>query len=270
MTERSDPSLTLDEDAKNRVRAQYGAVGDAYVKSAGHASGQDLGRMVDVAAPLATDRLLDIATGGGHVARAFAAHVALVVASDLTPEILGHAAAFFAAQRLDNVETRIADAEDLPFPDASFEIVTCRIAPHHFPRPGRFVEEAKRVLTPGGRFVLVDSTVAEGEAGVFFNRVEVARDPSHVRSLTVEEWRTLLRAAGLVEMVVESFDKRHDFDDWTSRSRMSPADRDELGTLILSAHPAIQTALRVESADGRLIAFTDTKTLFGALRPSRI
>lgn len=259
---------TATDDAKNRVRAHYGAVGDAYVKSAGHASGQDLARIVDVAAPQTTDRVLDIATGGGHVARAFAPRVVRVVASDLTPEILGHASRFFASYGLVNVETRLADAEDLPFDDASFEIVTCRIAPHHFPRPSRFVAEVARVLTPGGRFVLVDSTVAPGETGRFFNHVEKLRDPSHVRSLTIDEWRALIQNEGLVVQGVESFTKRHDFDDWTARSRMKPSDRDALAAYILDAPATIRAELRVELEAGRLVAFSDTKTLFGAVRPT--
>src|SRR5690349_10465390 len=137
--------------AKDRVRAQYGSVGDAYVKSVGHATGADLQRMIAVAQPQASERLLDIATGGGHVARVFAPHVAEVVASDLTPEILTHAAASFAEQGLSNITTALVDAEDIPYPDATFDLVTCRIAPHHFPHPDRFVTEAARVLKSGGR-----------------------------------------------------------------------------------------------------------------------
>ncbi|MGB3305282.1 MAG: class I SAM-dependent methyltransferase [Thermomicrobiales bacterium] len=254
------------EEAKARVRAQYGAVGDAYVKSTGHATGNDLARMVEVATPTSADILLDIATGGGHVARTFAPHVSHVIASDLTPEILQHAAAFFKELGLTNVETRIADAEELPFADASFDIVTCRIAPHHFPRPDRFVSEVARVLRPGGRFVLIDSTVPEGEAGVFFNRFEQLRDPSHVRSLTIPEWESLISTAGLALATVESFTKRHDFDDWTARSRMSEPDKATLEAMMLAASDETQASHNAEIANGKLVAFTDTKTLFAATK----
>lgn len=262
----ADVARTLD-DAKERVRAQYGSVGDAYVKSVGHATGNDLTRMVEVARPLVTDRMLDIATGGGHVARVFAPHVANITASDLTPEILGHAKASFEVMGLANIGTRIADAEDLPFADGSFEIVTCRIAPHHFPHPEHFVAEVARVLSSGGRFVLVDSTVPDGEAGQFVNRIEKLRDPSHVRSLTLNEWRTLLLDAKFEVATVESFPKRHDFKDWTSRSRMTPGDRDALERLVLSAPEEIKRLLHVEETGGRLSAFSDTKTLFEAIKP---
>jgi ubiquinone/menaquinone biosynthesis C-methylase UbiE len=253
--------------AKDRVRAQYASVGDAYVKSTGHATGKDLQRMVEVALPQPNERMLDLATGGGHVPRVFAPHVAEVVASDLTPEILTHAAASFAEQGLANVTTALVDAEEIPYPHASFDLVTCRIAPHHFPHPGRFVQEAARVLTSGGRFVLIDSTVPEGEPGDFFNRFEMLRDPSHVRSLTIADWQALIEQAGLVLDLTETFHKRHDFADWTSRSRMTDEDRNTLERMMLDADPAIREEHHAEIVDGRLIAFQDTKTLFLARKP---
>ena len=168
------------EDAKAKVRAQYGSVGDAYVKSVGHATGNDLQRMVEVAQPQPDEVLLDIATGGGHVARTFAPFVAKVIASDLTPEILTHAEVFLRDSGVENFEMLLADAEDIPLPASSVDLVTCRIAPHHFPNPATFVTEAARVLREGGRFVLIDSTVEPGESGRFFNDFEKLRDPSHV------------------------------------------------------------------------------------------
>lgn len=251
--------------AKDAVRQQYGSVGDAYVKSVGHATGNDLKRMVELANPQATDEMLDVATGGGHVVRAFAPHVSRVVASDLTPEILGFASTAFAEWGLGNVTTAIADAEALPFADDSFDIVTCRIAPHHFPNPPAFVREVARVLRAGGRFVLVDSTVPAGDDGVFFNAFEKLRDPSHVRSLTIEEWKGLLESAGMAAAVVESLTKRHDFADWTSRSRTSESDRQELERMLITASDSRKSMFGVQIAAGyprRVSGFTDTKTLF--------
>lgn len=258
----STPTPSDVAEAKARVLAQYGSVGDAYVRSTGFAVANDLARMVELAQPLPTDRVLDIATGGGHVAITFAPHVAHVIASDLTPEILHHAAAYFAERELTNAETALADAESLPFADGSFEIVTCRIAPHHFPRPDRFVAEIARVLTTDGRFVLIDSTVPAGATGDFINQVERLRDPSHVRSLPIAEWETLIAAARMHVDVVESFKKRHEFDDWTARSRMTPEDKASLARLVLDASEAEREALQVEADGDRLVAFSDTKTLF--------
>lgn len=254
------------EDAKNKVKAQYGSVGDAYVKSVSHASGEDLPRMLELAAPTGNERMLDIATGGGHVVHILAPHVAEVVASDLTPEILFHAANAFTDWGLHNVVTAEGDAEALPFADASFDLVTCRIAPHHFPNPAAFVAEVARVLKPGGQFLLVDSTVPAGDDGAFFNEFEEIRDHSHVRSLTIEEWAGLCTECGLDVTDIESYRKRHDFEDWVARSRTSAEDRARLIEMMLTASPERQEVFRVEIMDGQLVAFSDTKTLFRAIR----
>lgn len=138
---------------KDRVRRQFAATAAAYVNSEGHARGDDLAILVRLARPAASDRALDIATGGGHAALALAPLVSEVVATDLTVEMLEAARAFISEQGARNVRFEVADAEQLPFPDAAFDIVTSRIAPHHFPQPELFVQEAARVLRPGGRFV---------------------------------------------------------------------------------------------------------------------
>jgi ubiquinone/menaquinone biosynthesis C-methylase UbiE len=250
---------------KDAVRRQYGSVGSAYVTSPGHAKGRDLERMIELAAPMPSTRMLDIATGGGHVARAFAPYAESIVASDLTPEMVEHTAEAFRAWGLENVSTAIADAEDLPFAAASFNLVTCRIAPHHFPNVEAFAREVFRVLVDGGTFVLVDSTVPEGEDGAFFNRFEKLRDPSHVRSLTIGEWTSLLEAAGFTVSVAETFSKTHDFAEWTARSCTSAEDVAELTRMLLDASTATREMFVVETdpADSsRVRSFQDRKTLF--------
>ncbi|MBA2754412.1 MAG: methyltransferase domain-containing protein [Chloroflexia bacterium] len=254
--------------AKDLVQRQYARHAEAYVQSATHASGEDLARLVTIVAPSADDEALDIATGGGHVAAALAPLVRRVVASDLTAEMLAAAGKFFRSKGLTNVETAGADAEDLSFGDGTFDIVTCRIAPHHFPRPDRFVAEAGRVLRPGGRFGLIDTTVPAGPIGEWHNAVETVRDPSHVRSLTEDEWTGLIRDAGLEIRAIERFQKSHDFADWTARSGMTPEARDALAAHMLRASDEIRDAFRMERDGERLIAFTDQKTLFLVTKPA--
>jgi ubiquinone/menaquinone biosynthesis C-methylase UbiE len=252
------------EDAKERVRRQYGAVGDAYVHSAEHKSGTDLQRLVELLAPRPHERLLDVATGGGHTALAVAPFVAEVVASDLTPEMLASAEQFISSRGVTNVRYAQADAEELPFPDRSFDIVTCRIAPHHFPSPERFVRESARVLRTGGRFGLLDSTAPEGAIGELLNRFELARDPSHVRSLAESEWGAMLEAAGFVVQHKERFNKRHVFADWTARANLPSERQDEVAHMLMDAGTEVATAFALEIEEGKLVAFTDVKTLFVA------
>ena len=115
--------------------------------------------------------------------------------------------------------------------------------------------------------MLVDSTVEDGEPGEVFNQFEKLRDPSHVRSLTVREWRSLLNEAGLGVEVMESFQKRHGFEDWVKRARVTSEVRGQLEALIGSASEKVQTKMQAAwDVNGFLLAFTDTKTLFLARR----
>lgn len=253
-------------EQKLRVRDQFARAGAAYVSSLTHASGADLSRMVDVATPRPSERVLDIATGGGHVARAFAPLVRAVAAVDLTPTMLRVALDYLRSAGVGNVTGIIADAEALPVASSTIDIVTCRIAPHHFPSPRRFVEEVARVLVPNGRFVLIDSTVPAGDVGEFFNEFERLRDASHVRSLTVEEWSSLITEAGLALRLVEHFPKTHSFDDWTARMHVPEKTKAILAERMRYAPHAVADVYHPVWDGDRLVSFTDTKTLFLAER----
>ncbi|HET9015782.1 MAG TPA: methyltransferase domain-containing protein [Thermomicrobiaceae bacterium] len=263
----SDNGGTVDqaEQIKQRVREQFGAAGDAYVRSAGHREGDDLGRLVTWAELTPQTLALDIATGGGHTALAVAPHVGRVTVTDLTPQMLDQARVHLTGKGITNAEYWLADAEDLPFPDAAFDVVTCRIAPHHFADVDRFVAEVARVLRPGGRLMLVDSVVPEdAQLDAFVNTLEARRDPSHVRSLRLSEWVGLLEGHGLAVEGSEIFTKRHEWEDWTTRSRMTDADREALEAWVLAAPEDCRECAQIEVAGGRLLAWTDEKALIKA------
>jgi ubiquinone/menaquinone biosynthesis C-methylase UbiE len=249
-----------DSTIKNLVQSQFGAVAESYVTSAIHAGGDDLARLVELAALRGDERVLDIATGGGHTALAFAQVAREVVASDLTPSMLAAAERFIRSQGVGNVRFEIADAEALPFPDASFDMVTTRIAPHHFPNPLAYVREVARVLRPGGRFLLDDNMAPDDpELGAFMDRFEQWRDPSHVRNYTAREWCGWIEATGMrVEHVDPLRAKRYDFADWTARMRMPEAERAALEAWLLAAPPRCAEAFQIVVADGRVQSLSGT------------
>jgi ubiquinone/menaquinone biosynthesis C-methylase UbiE len=253
---------------KRLVQQQFGAVARSYVTSAGHAQGGDLGRMLELAQPRGDEILLDIATGGGHTALAFAPHVREAVASDLTPAMLAEAEAFIRSCGAENVRFEVADAEALPFADAHFDLVTVRIAPHHFPNPQRFIAEVARVLRPGGRFIFNDNIAPEDdELDAFLNRFEQWRDPSHVRAWKVSEWQAWIEEAGMtIEHVEPPFRKRYDFADWTERMQMPPAERDALQRWLLDAPPRCAEAFAITVADRRVQSLISLATIIVARR----
>jgi ubiquinone/menaquinone biosynthesis C-methylase UbiE len=236
--------------SKSLVQEQFGANAANYVTSGVHAKGASLQRLVDLVAPKADWQALDIATGGGHTALAFAPHVAHVIASDLTPQMLEQVEGQVAERGLSNVSTQIADAEALPFEGGSFELVTCRIAPHHFPEIPKFVAEVARVLKPGGTFALVDNAAPDAltnpglaeadlvKAAETYNLFEKIRDPSHNRAWTATEWLGCVETAGFSISHTEFLPKKMSFRTWIKNMSV-PADKvPELMSMLETAEPA--------------------------------
>ena len=189
--------------SKSLAQERFGAFAATYATSRSHAKGGSLARLVELAAPQSNWIALDIATGAGHAALALAPHLAHMVASDLTPQMLGVARGLARDRNISNMSFADIRAEALPFPDGTFDLVTCRIAPHHFDDVRQFVTESARVLRPGGVFGLVenispDTSMMAGDADTLataadeYNAFEKLRDPSHVRCLTLTEWRDLV------------------------------------------------------------------------------
>lgn len=257
-----------DQEIKQRVQEQFGATAQSYVTSPGHAHGDDLARMLELASPRGDEHMLDIATGGGHTALAFAPHVQSVVASDLTPEMLAAAEAFIRGRGVDNVRFERADAEALPFADASFDLVTTRIAPHHFPNPARYVAEVARVLRPGGRFVLNDNMAPEDEElSAFIDRAEQWRDPSHVCNYRPSAWRGWIEAASMRVQHVESLHtKRYDFADWAARMRMPAPEQAALEQWLIAAPARCRQFFDVQVEAGSVRSLAGTYGIIVAVK----
>src|SRR5258708_1221959 len=186
------------DEQKAREQDYFGSTAERYVASFAHRTGDDLQRLIELGEWGPQLRALDIATGGGHTALAVARHVAQVTVTDLTPRMLEKAREYLLAQGVRNAAFQVADAEQLPFAPATFDRVTCRIAPHHFPDVARFLHEVARVLKAGGIFLLVDVMApSDSELDLFHNTLEKWRDSSHWRSYTAGERQVLFKQAGL-------------------------------------------------------------------------
>jgi SAM-dependent methyltransferase len=166
-----------------------------YVESDAHRGGEDLDQLVTWAAGART--ALDVATGGGHVARRLREAGLEVVTTDRAPGMSPDV---------------ICAAEELPFADASFDVVACRTAAHHFADVAAAVAEMARVAAD--RVLLVD-TVNMGDD---VEEAEKLRDPSHVRNYTETEWRGLLADAGMEIRNVEIFPHTFDLAAWLERT----------------------------------------------------
>jgi ubiquinone/menaquinone biosynthesis C-methylase UbiE len=226
------------------VEKQFGAAASDYATSTVHARGESLARLVELVAPRKRWRALDVATGAGHTALALAPHVAKVTASDITAAMLAEAKKLAKARGLGNVKTVDAKAEDLPFPDMSFDLVTCRLAAHHFTDVAAFAAEAYRVLMPNGLLAVVDNISPDQE--IFpalsaedtkawtqtYNAFEKLRDPSHGHCLSLTAWREVLGTAGFDIVAAEHMDQDIEFGPWLTRMRCDDATVARLRTLL--------------------------------------
>ena len=257
------PSPQSSDEKKARVQDYFSRTAASYVTSVSHRTGGDLNRLIELGEWNVQQQAIDIATGGGHTARAVAPHVAQVMVTDLTPVMLETAREFLQSEGISNVQFQVADAENLPFADNSFDRATCRIAPHHFPNVARAVQEVARVLKPGGIFLLIDNIAPkDSKLDTFDNTIEKLRDPSHERCYTKEEWLAFFAKAGLQVAHGEVFRRTHNFDDWTLRSQMLIADKETLERYILDSDPRIQQYFDIVTReDGHLASFTSDSIL---------
>jgi len=272
---------------KSLVQQQFGPHAASYATSIVHAKGASLQRLVELAKPERHWQALDIATGAGHTAAAFAPHVASVIASDLTEAMLAEAAKLAAAKGYANMETARADAEALPFGADRFDLLTCRIAAHHFPAVPAFVAEAWRVLRSGGTLALVDNISPDVEstpgfsaaelrdAALTYNGFEKLRDPSHCRCLGMAEWSKLLSEAGFTVLHKERLPKGMEFDPWAARMGCGATTVQQLRAMLTDGPPALRAFLKPQRVDGKLTFTLDEaiiiarKTPLPATRPPR-
>ena len=177
-----------------------------YTTSAAHKDPQTLARLVALAQPLVTWLALDVATGTGHTAFAVAPYVEQVIATDITQAMLEEATKLQHELGQSNIEFRIADVHQLPFDDASFDLVTSRRAPHHFSDLKRALAEMRRVLKHGGRLVIDDRSAPEdAHSADIMNKLDWFHDQSHVREYRPSEWRRLLTESGFQIEALEPY-----------------------------------------------------------------
>ena len=206
-------------EQKHTVQNQFGANAEKYARSALFAQGESLADLVQLIQPHADWEVLDVATGGGHCAFAFAPLVRRVVSTDITLPMLNAARRAAFERGLNNITFEFADAENLPYPVGQFDLVTCRIAAHHFGDAGQAVREMSRVCKPGGLVAVIDGIApSERAAADEVNEWETWRDPSHVALLTINGWSSLFCAANLVAFHIDTYEMVLDFEEHMRRA----------------------------------------------------
>jgi ubiquinone/menaquinone biosynthesis C-methylase UbiE len=174
-----------------------------------------------------------------------------VVGLDVTKEMLDEARRVAADKSITNVDWVIGDAAHLPFADETFDLYTVRAAPHHFHDIDAFMAEALRVLKSDRDAAFVDCAPPI-PARDLLHEVEVRRDPSHVLSLTVDEWVEKLERAGFTVEVASARELDWDYDEWMRNQAVAPALTGELAGIIERSEGEARAQLHPVRREGRL------------------
>jgi ubiquinone/menaquinone biosynthesis C-methylase UbiE len=247
----------MNMDHQQSVKKQFGQNAHNYVTSPLHAKGDDLAWMKQWIIENGKGGVhLDIATGGGHVAHTFAPLFDQVIALDLTPEMLTAAEKFIKEQGHSNVSFQLGDAQALPFADETFDVITCRIAAHHFPRVQVFVQETYRTLKKDGVLIIADNVTPEKEElDQFYNELEKRRDPSHFRAYKKSEWISMIEEAGLWTDFLVTFKKKFIYETWCHNMSLPAEKMKELNKWILSSEKYIKDFFKVEVKEDTVQSF---------------
>lgn len=230
------------------TEAQFGPQAAAYVASTIHAQGADLERLSNLSATHPGLRVLDMGTGGGHVAYAFAPHAAEVVACDLSAQMVSAVEIEARRRGLPNIIGHVAPAERLPFEAADFDPIVSRFSAHHWPDLAAGLREARRVLKLGGLAVFIDIVSPPAAAlDTHLQAIELLRDPSHARDYRTAEWGWALEQAGFTIVEVQRWRLRMDFAVWVARMNTSPEAISAIKAIQARASAATHAHFEIES-----------------------
>lgn len=244
---------------------QFTRQAEQFARSPAARNEQIVERILHLAEPGPADAALDVASGPGLLVCALARTVRNATGIDLTPAMLDQARKAQRERGLNNVAWDQGDVTALPYDDASFDIVTCRFAFHHFPEPLPVLREMRRVCRAGGRIVVADSAPALEKADAF-NAMERMRDPSHARAMPVEELRTLFADAGLPEPAVEETRLALELNGFLARSYPREGDEERIRELFENALTEDALDVQPRREEGKIL-FSIPVAILGAQVP---
>lgn len=257
------------EQHVDRIRAQFTRQAEVYARMRQTTDARALDGLVKLAGTSGSDLVLDVACGPGFLTMAFAARAARATGFDATDAFLDLARAEASRRGLANVTFASGDAESLPYPDASFDVVACRAAFHHFPRPERVLAEMTRVVRRDGRVVIADM-VGNEDAGraALHDRMERMCDPTHVRALPESEFARLFATAGLEVRHAARGELELDVEEWIEHGGPDEDTARELRAIAVASVDGDRAGLGMHrGTDGRL-AFAHRTAAFLLVRPA--
>ncbi len=208
---------------RETIQKQFTRTAEAFSKFAVRDTLEVLAEKIEFAKPQPSDLALDVACGPGAYSLALAPRVRFARGIDITEKMILQARAFRAERQIANAAFDCGEAEALPYPDATFDLVTCQMSFHHMPKPAAALAEMVRVAKPSGRIVVIDTLGPErDEKFDLHNAIEESRDPSHASALRLTTFLTMFDERGL-EILRQSLKRRQrSFNHWMLRAGLEP------------------------------------------------
>jgi ubiquinone/menaquinone biosynthesis C-methylase UbiE len=214
-----------DQQQKDLIRDRFTRTATAFADYAVSYRAQFADALARLVFAKPTDRVVDLACGPGTLALQFARQVRWVCGVDLTPAMLDRARRTAQTENLGNMAFAIGDAQSLPIAAGSLDIAVTSYSLHHMPDPARTIGEMARVVKRGGRVGVIDILVPDDSARAeMANRIEIARDDSHTRSLARRDFEEMFQAAGLRLLSSEVHELPRMFDHWMQVAGWSRSD----------------------------------------------
>ncbi|MBY0279226.1 methyltransferase domain-containing protein [Candidatus Binatia bacterium] len=253
----------------DRIRTQFTRQAEIYARMRQTTDQRGLDGLVQLAAALPRDRVLDVACGPGFLTMAFAARAEQVTGFDATEALLDLARAEASRRGLGNVTFASGDAEQLPYADESFDVVACRAAFHHFTRPERVLAEMRRVARRGGRLVIADMLGSDepGRAALH-DRMERLCDPTHVRALPQSELVRLFDSARLDVRHTARGELGITVDEWIAHGGPDDETERELRALAAASVDGDRAGLGMHRDTAGRLAFAHRTAAFLLVRPA--
>jgi len=222
----------LNQDRQREiVRERFTATAEVFGESVMQTRAAEAEILAEMVAAKKSDCAVDLACGTGALAVAFAGHVRWIIGLDLTPAMLTVALRAVRDANARNVAVAIGNAQEIPFPDESLDLVLSSYALHHVPEPARVIGEMSRVLKRGGRAGIID-IYAQEDSGTaeMHDRIERVRDPSHMRTLARSEFASLFAGSGLRIIGTHVEEHAVTFDQWMHNAGREPSDPEYIET----------------------------------------
>lgn len=201
-----------------------------------------MARVLALAAPCPSDRMLDVACGTGLVSRAFRPFVGTIVGVDITPAMASKAAPYLDSFIL-------GQAESLPCADGEFDLTVCRQGIQFMDAPAA-ARDMVRVTRPGGRVLLINlCAYGEEDRDEYFEILRL-RNPARRNFFMPADPADLLRAAGCREVQTHSHISEEDIDLWSDNGAIPESNRERIRTLYANASAGFQKDHQVRAVGG--------------------